>query len=122
MRRDTGHPRMTYSRTEVEASPDLKLAWRQGRLDARCLSCGATMAATSKCYRCRGELEYREHLPGSDPRGPSRTAAPIQWCQQGEARRPDPSNPRTGIPRAEWLAKARARKAAREATPTINAR
>lgn len=67
---------MTYSRTEVDASPDLRLAWQRGRLDARCLSCGATMAATSRCYRCHGTLEYREHV-----------GTRSQWCNQGAIRR-----------------------------------
>jgi hypothetical protein len=110
---------VTYTRAEVEASPDLKKAWQQGRLDARCLSCGSTMAATSRCYRCRGELEYREHIPSRSPKRPDLPVAQ-QWCDQGITRQPDPSNPRTGIPRAEWLAQSRARKAAREAQPTIN--
>lgn len=110
----------TYTRTEVEASPELKRAWRDSKLDARCLSCGSTMAATSRCYRCGSVLEYRVHLSGSDPRDTSTTERPVQWCQQGETRRPDPSNPRTGIPRAEWQAAARERKAAREAGQTIN--
>ena len=109
----------TYTRTEVEASPELKRAWRDSKLDARCLSCGSTMAATSRCYRCGGVLEYRVHLSGSDPRDPTGTRT-VQWCQQGESRQPDPSNPRTGIPRAEWLAAARERKAAREAQHVIN--
>lgn len=108
---------MTFTRAEVEASPTLKLAWRNGKLDARCLSCSSTMAATSRCYRCGGVLEYREHLAGSDPRDRDGIRV-IQWCQQGETDRPDPKNPRTGIPRAEWLAS----RPPREATQSKAAR
>ena len=109
---------MTYSRTEVEASPDLKLAWQRGRLDARCLSCGATMAATSKCYRCRGELEYREHVPSRSPKRPDLPKV-AQWCEKGEVHRADPSNPRTGISAVEYSRMVAERKALEAArTPT----
>ncbi len=105
---------MNHTRAEVEASPTLKLSWRNGKLDARCLSCASTMAATSRCYRCGGVLEYREHLPSWSPKRPDLPRV-VQWCEQGVTSKPDPSNPRTGIPRKEWQAQTAARKAARKA-------
>ena len=101
---------MTFTRAQVEASPDLKKAWQQGHLDARCLSCGSTMAATSRCYRCRGELEYREHLPSKSPKNPDLPHVK-QWCELGVTRQPDPSNPRTGVSATEYSRMVAERKA-----------
>lgn len=77
-----------------------RAAMREGRLDLRCRACGFTEAAGAYCTRCLSfDVEYRVHLPGPRPGtvGGERT---VQWCQQGEARQPDPSDPRTGTPRA----------------------
>jgi hypothetical protein len=71
-------------------TPEREAAWQAGRLDHRCLDCGATSAASAWCYRCKSRrLEYRTHaeqhdLPGSYWCGGSKKTAEQReaWAQR----------------------------------------
>ena len=73
-------------------------ARRAGKLDQRCRSCGATSAASSRCYHCLStDLEYREHLSWPGREGPR----PVQWCEQRTVKRDtDQSHPASARMRA----------------------
>lgn len=46
-------------------TPDLAALWQAGKLDVRCLDCGAGSAATARCYRCGSRnLDYIAHAKG----------------------------------------------------------